>query len=56
MYEPNKMAIPWLKKVPNAIPRKIFLTLDVVEKESTKTCVLSPNSDKNIIKKDNKNG
>ena len=49
------MAKPWLKKVPRATPNNIFFVLFLAEKDKTKSCVLSPNSEKNtsvkVIKK-----
>lgn len=42
--------------MPRATPKRIFLALSLVEKDKTKSWVLSPSSDKNIriklIKKD----
>ena len=42
---PNKIAIPWLKKEPKATPSKIIIGFVLLEKESTKSWVLSPNSE-----------
>ena len=34
--------------MPRATPKRIFLALSLVEKDKTKSWVLSPSSDKNI--------
>ena len=50
--EPNKIASPWLKNEPKATPSKIVKVLSLVEKDNTKICVLSPNSESEINKND----
>lgn len=42
------MAKPWLKRVPNTTPNNMLEVLFFVEKDKTKICVLSPNSERNI--------
>ena len=52
MELPNKIAIPWLKNEPRHTPNKIQTDFTLEEKDKTRSCVLSPNSDKKTNKKE----